>query len=130
GAYDIDNKIGFVVPVERRDSTTLLSFILRFVRPGSIIVTDCWAGYDTLGLYGYHHFRVNHSTNFVAPDSGYTTNHIESCWQKLKQYHKNRYGTHRSKLSGHLGVYMWRQRFKKSFKHFLMHIKEIYSLNN
>lgn len=34
--------------LQDRKSTTLVSNIERFVRPGSTIVTDCWTGYQTL----------------------------------------------------------------------------------
>ncbi|KCZ75898.1 hypothetical protein H311_03114, partial [Anncaliia algerae PRA109] len=48
------------------------------IKPGSIVVTDCWVVYKTLYLYGYSHFKVNHSNYSLAPDTGYNTNRIKS----------------------------------------------------
>ncbi|CEF61530.1 Transposase, ISXO2-like domain-containing protein [Strongyloides ratti] len=36
----------FAVPVEKRDSETLLDVIKKHVAPGSIIHTDLWRGYN------------------------------------------------------------------------------------
>ena len=47
----------------KRDKDTLLKLIQNWVRPGSIIVSDCWkAYYDIPKLLEYYkHFTVNHS---------------------------------------------------------------------
>jgi ISXO2-like transposase domain len=57
----------------------------RHVRPESIIVSDMWRGYlnieNNLDCY---HLTVNHSQNFVNPDTGACTNTIEGTWNGLK----------------------------------------------
>ena len=35
----------FIVPVEKREKDTLLALIQNWVRPGSIIMSDCWKAY-------------------------------------------------------------------------------------
>uniref|UniRef100_A0A914C0F1 ATP-dependent DNA helicase n=1 Tax=Acrobeloides nanus TaxID=290746 RepID=A0A914C0F1_9BILA len=42
--------------------------------------------------------------NFVDPETGATTNHVESEWQKFKMENKKRYGTHQ-KFIVYLHVY-------------------------
>jgi transposase-like protein len=104
-----------VIPVPNRTTETLLALISEYVLPGSIIITDCWASYNRLSNYGFTHLTVNHSQNFVDPESGATTNNIESVWQKLKLAHKKRYGTHRSVLSSYMFEFMWRYKYGKDF---------------
>lgn len=52
---------------------------------GSIIRTDCWAGYNDLAIEGYTHQTVNHSAEFVS-ETGVHTNRIESSWRPLKDH--------------------------------------------
>lgn len=75
----------FVVPVENRDSTTLLREIQRNIAPGTRILSDCWKGYSNVSNYGYEHSRVNHSENFVNPqDPTVHTQKVERMWRTLK----------------------------------------------
>lgn len=75
---------GFVVPVNNRSTNTILPIIRSKVRPGSIIVTDEWRSYNRLSLQGYMHQTVCHRYNFVDPESGVHTQHVESWNNKLK----------------------------------------------
>ncbi|GFX24384.1 hypothetical protein TNCV_421851 [Trichonephila clavipes] len=61
------------------------------------IIADCWKGYnhDVLTTEGFNHLTfLNHSLNFVDPDSGTHTNTIESTWRHIKsrfpQYNRMR----------------------------------------
>ena len=119
GGYDVATKVGFMVPVDRRDAATLLPIIQKYIAPGTTIISDLWAAYNTIGTLGYQHLTVNHSLNFVDPTTGACTNHIESVGQKAKQKHKQRYGTHRELLHTYLADFMWRQRFGCSFHDFV-----------
>ena len=56
-----------MVPVDRRDATTLLPIIQKYIAPGTTIISDLWAAYNTIGTLGYQHLTVNHSLNFVDP---------------------------------------------------------------
>lgn len=45
----------------------------KYIRPGSIIHSDEWKGYDcipNIPSYNYAHSTVNHSRNFVNPITG------------------------------------------------------------
>ena len=56
----------FAVP--NRNRVTLLSIILKHVKPGTTIMTDAWGAYTTLGSHGFKHQIVNHTVGFVDPD--------------------------------------------------------------
>ena len=121
--HQVREQVGFMVPVDRRDAATLIQ---KYIAPGTTIISDLWAAYNTIGTLGYQHLTVNHSLNFVDPTTGACTNHIESVWQKAKQKHKQRYGTHRELLHTCLAEFMWRQRFGCSFHDFVAHDRAFY----
>ena len=120
------DKKAFLVAVPRRDAATLLPIITQFVAPGSTIISDCWRAYNTLGLQGYTHLTVNHSINFVDPNTGACTNHIENYWQHAKQRNKREYGTARTQLDSYLIEYMWRARYHKNMQTFIEHVRAVY----
>lgn len=87
GGYEPRRKVGFLVPVRKRNARTLLPLIKRYIRRGSVIVSDEWKAYSGIrrmrGML-YQHRTVNHSQFFVNPANLATTNHVESMWQKGK----------------------------------------------
>ena len=77
----------FFVPVPNRTAKTLLENIEKYISPGSTIISDCWKGYTSLKDHeDYEHLTVNHTYNFVDPDTGTgaTTNHIERLWRDVR----------------------------------------------
>lgn len=81
-----DHSKCFMILVPNRKAETLLPIISQFVRPGSIIVSDMWAGYTRLGELGYTHRVINHSENFVSPnDRTVHTQNIENFWRWAKR---------------------------------------------
>ncbi|CAO3657227.1 unnamed protein product [Mucor hiemalis] len=62
----------FLTTVTNRNSNTMEDIIRKFVAPGSIIHTDCWAAYNMIERMeeGYTHYTVNHSEGFVAIQNG------------------------------------------------------------
>ena len=75
-----DSKKCFFKCVGDRTANTLISIIKENILPGSNIYSDCWKAYSSLNSDGFHHFTVNHSMNFVDPETGTHTNTIESTW--------------------------------------------------
>ncbi len=125
----MQDKVGFLVPVPHRDANTLLPLIRQYILPRTTVMSDMWGAYNMGGMLGYHHFTVNHTHNFVDPNTGAMTQHVESMWQKAKQAHKARYGTDRDLLPTYLNEFMWRQRFGASpFRHIVEHITQVYPL--
>ena len=77
----------FMRIVKYRKRETLEQIILEYVKPGTVILTDCWAAYNNLkGLEGmdYTHYTVNHSDTYVDPITGAHTNTIEGTWAHFK----------------------------------------------
>lgn len=102
-----------ICPENKRDENTLLSLIQKHVATGSEIHTDCWKGYTNLEKYGYIHKTVNHSTNFVDPDSGAYTQTIESSWRSLRA-RLSRGGIRQDMMIDHMCEYLWRYEIKKN----------------
>lgn len=69
GGYERDSKKIFIVPMEDRTEEALLTCIKEWILPGTTIVLNCWKSYN-LSNEGFQHLTVNHSYNFVDPESG------------------------------------------------------------
>ena len=69
--------------VEHRDIPTLNKFALDTIAAGSRIDTDSWKGYNRICRLSdrevllFDHKKVNHTDQFVDPDTGACTNGIE-----------------------------------------------------
>jgi len=74
----------FLVAVHDRSAETLIGLIKQWILPGTTIISDCWAAYNSLREEGYTHFTVNHSITFVDQTTGAHTNTTESTWQHVK----------------------------------------------
>ncbi|XP_078042534.1 uncharacterized protein LOC144472940 isoform X2 [Augochlora pura] len=121
-----------VCPDNKRDEITLISLIKKHVEVGSEIHTDCWKGYMNLKDHGYIHKTVNHSTNFVDPDSGAYTQNIESSWRALRARLTGG-GIRKDSLIDHMCEFLCRYEVKQAgkdpFLQLIDDIKYIYSGN-
>ena len=72
GCIEKDSRKCFITAVEDRTEKALVSLICKWIKPQSIIVSDCWKGYIDLSKYGYVHETVNHSPEFVNHTGGHT----------------------------------------------------------
>ena len=66
----------FFTTVEDRTADTLVNIIKQHIKPGTIL-SDCWRAYSSLNPEGFTNLMVNHSVNFMDPDSGAHANTIE-----------------------------------------------------
>lgn len=64
----------FIVPVPERSKETLINVIKEWILPGTTIISDCCKGYKCLENEDFIHYTVNHSLNFVDPDTGKISN--------------------------------------------------------
>ena len=102
----------FAIVVPNRNKPTLEKVIQQFIRRGTHIVSDGWGGYTGLeDLEGkeYRHTVVNHSENFVDPDTGAHTNTIEGKWNYLKRTIGRPAFRSDVILQAHLFEEMWRK---------------------
>lgn len=64
GGIEENSRKCFMVPVEKRDRTTLIPIIEKWIEKGSVIISDYWKAYDILEDIDYTHLKVNHSIEF------------------------------------------------------------------
>ena len=126
GGIEDDSRKCFMVAVEHRDEATLLPIILKWIKPGTIIVSDCWKAYYNLEKYGYTHRTVNHSKEFVNIDGDHT-NKIEGHWRQAKAK-LPKFGVRKQYFSSYLAEFMWRHvnRDKDLFEQFLITVRKVY----
>ena len=123
-----ETKACFLVPVECRDRDTLLPIIRAHILPGTRIMSDLWKAYDCLKNEGYDHLTVNHSLNFVDPDTGAHTQRIENTWWGVKRS-LPRTGTSKELFYGYLQEYMWCQQYGEDpFGNIIKHIADLYEV--
>jgi len=67
----------FIVVVPDRSSETLLSVIQDKILEGTTIISDCWKSYNCLSEHNFQHLTVNHTYNFVNPETNAHTQNIE-----------------------------------------------------
>ena len=91
-----------MVPVEARDCDTL-SIIKEKIEPGTTIISDCWRAYNCLSTEGFKHLTVNHSMNFVDPQTAAHTNTIERRWRDVKNL-VPKYGRRKTHFVGYLAA--------------------------
>lgn len=134
GLYDTQQKIGHLKFVYDRTRETLLPIIEEIVLPGTEIHSDCWRSYLAIPaipvIPNYIHKTVNHTENFVDPNSEACTNHVECFWKNAKQKIKLMCGTTDGMLPSHLDEFLWRQRNGKItfeiFNNLLTQISQYY----
>ncbi len=101
----------FLIPVEKRDSHTLLRLLKRHILPGTRIISDCWRAYTNIANTGlYQHENVNHSLNFVDAVTGTHNNNIEQIWREVKA-NVPKYGQRRTHFKGHLAEFIFKSNF-------------------
>lgn len=129
GGVERETKKLFLVPVEKRDQGTLINIILERVEKGTTIITDCWSGYKNLSDFGYTHQTVNHSQNFVDPQSGAYTQNIERQWVEVRRT-LPRVGRVPEHFVGYLAEHLFKKcypDFGERYHQFLLAISSLYT---
>lgn len=129
GGIERESKKCFFEIVEDRSAATLIPIIKRYVKPGSIILSDCWKAYSSLKEEGYIHLTVNHSVTFKNKETGACTNLIESTWNAVKKSFP-KYGAQKQFYDSYLVEYIIRKKYlndaEDKFLEFLNLIKKVY----
>ena len=121
----------FRVPDRTREMLKLVHrLITTHIRPGTVIYSDQFTRYIPLNQLGYIHLSVNHSKNFVDPDSGAHTNTIEDVWALVKKKLKSMSGTLYGYIPSYLDEFTWFRNFGKdrAFEQLLEDIAEQFPL--
>ena len=100
--------------VPNRKSETLLPIIQKFCHENTVIHSDCWSAYVTLGDYGYAHRAVNHKKGFKCPLTGAHTNTIEGLWGCVKHKSKQMKGVNKKYIQDYLDEFTFRRIFSQS----------------
>ena len=115
GREKYDKSKLFMIPVANRKAATLEKLIKKWIKPRSIIHSDCWKAYSKLSQMGHTHVTVNHSKEFMNLETAACTNAIESEWHHAK-LSMPRYGVHKGLHAGYLAEFMWRRKYHNSDK--------------
>ena len=115
-----------------RNRSMLIPIIEKHCVDGTIFGSDSWKAYgkldENIQLEDCLHFPVNHSQNYVDPQTGAHTQTIEGLWSHVKNFLPVR-GMKPHDLSSYLGWFMWdrycRERKLDRFIHFLRWAAEI-----
>jgi len=95
----------FMFTVPDRSAATLLPIISDSIRPA----TTQWPAYNGIvGIpgAGFKHATVNHSLNFVDPNTGAHMEHIERSWRAAKERNKRHNGTQNYVGLVHVRIYV------------------------
>ena len=97
--------------VPNRSRRTLRRIINQFLRGNNVTIhSDLWRGYINLPAFVprcTNHDTVNHSTNFVDPNTGAHIQAVESAWNRIKYHVKKAKGCRRTRLQSYLNEHMW-----------------------
>ena len=123
----------FFTTVEVRTADTLVNIIKQHIKLGTTIISDCWKAYSSLNPEGFTHLIINHSVNYIDPDSGAHTNTIDFTWRALKKsLPKN--GTQKTLYDSYFTQYSIRKLYSNDsadpFLSCLNLISEVYHPNN
>ncbi len=133
GGVEKESNRMFLEVVEKRDADILLNVLRKWVRPGSVIHSDCWKAYARLNEMGYEHVTVNHSKEFVNAENGACTNKIESTWRAVKAS-LPRYGTTKGLYDSYFVEYIVRKKYSRCsddpFLTFLTFIRRVFDPHN
>lgn len=96
-----------VVPNLKKE--TIAVVMKKYVRPGSLIITDEFRPYKIISKIGFKHKSVNHSENFIDPsDPTIHTQTAENIWSITKPI---TFAQHRKLSPQHLQEYLYENDF-------------------
>eukprot|EP00106_Octopus_bimaculoides_P008966 XP_014776408.1 PREDICTED: uncharacterized protein LOC106873531 [Octopus bimaculoides] len=130
GGWDRKDKKGFLVFVPDHSSETLLPLFRRYIKPGTIIYSNCWSAYNGISEIDvtpkYTHFKVNQTENFVDPNVH--TDSVKCYWKNAKRHFKHMMGEQTDMIESYLDEFLWREQYGKTgnecFENIFKHLSE------
>lgn len=108
----VERKTGkkYVEYIPERSRRVIIPIIQKFCQPGTIIITQKWAGYGRLEDLGYCHYTYDKKQGFCDKDN--KNIHISTLrptfsWLRIKIKMKNRTLSH---LQEHIFEWLWRKK--------------------
>ena len=92
-----------------RSKESIEAALTKWIKKGTIVITDAYIGYADLERLGFVHFDVNHREAFIDPHSGAHTERIEGLWHQLRRSLPG-VGVRAKDLPGYLAAEMFRRR--------------------
>lgn len=101
----------FIFQVPERSADYLIPLIQVYIKPGTTIHSDGWAAYNEIKNLpqNYNHLIVNHSENFVDPETGCHTQSVERMWREVKRVKRIMEGINPIDIDGYIAEYLWRK---------------------
>ena len=94
------------IRVQNRSQETVKLVLNKYIQMGSHVWTDSFKSHNDCSMAGYVHQSVNHSQNFVDPDTGAHTQGIKRAWLDAKCWYKCFRGN-KAYLQSHLKNAKW-----------------------
>ena len=114
----------FLVSVPDRTQETLERMIQTWILPKTIIITDAFKSYTHLEELGYFHYEVNHSRNFISPETGAHTQRIEGMWRWLRK-HCSEGGAGYPDLDFRLAAFLYRRCINRNIETFISDLGKV-----
>lgn len=116
GAIERGTNNFIIKKISSRGQAELKRVILETITEGATINSDMWSSY--MFIFGstdstYSHFSVNHTQNFVNPETGAHTQCIESLWSRLKGTLKKKKQYSSRYLEEYIDEYCFRAKLEK-----------------
>ena len=115
GAIDMINGSFILRNIDNRSRKELQSVIIDTIYEDTHVISDCWSSYMAIfsNRNDYTHSHVNHSRNFVNPETGANTQLIENLWSRLKSTLRRKFQRSRGHLQEYLDEFCFRAKVKK-----------------
>lgn len=113
GAIDSVSKDFIIKHIDNRTRESLRGVIIDTIREDSNVHSDQFRTYMYLfPSLPYNHSSVNHSRNYVDPETGVNTNLIENLWMRLRLTLRRRFMRNFENLDEYLAEFSWRKRLE------------------
>lgn len=112
GGIECNNRAKqFFVPMANKNQENVIDLIKKYIKPGSIIQSNCSAALENISIEGFTILMMKHSLNFIDPVTRVHSQNIEKLWCDLRSNIP-----HSGRKSEHFTGYLAEARFRQTFK--------------